>query len=161
MFLEIKIRKDGEDKWVNAHKFFDYMIKEYSKVKYEGKKVDPYPDRVNNFYDNIPKELIDMWAKAYPNVDIKAEAEKSRAWLLSNTNKAKKDFKGFTNRWLGKACQNGGSIPVQMEHKVERQIKEHREYMERAKVDAPTDEERVRIINEIKEKLSNKKRVNK
>ena len=102
-----------------------------------------------------------MWAKAYPNVDIKAEAEKSRAWLLSNTNKAKKDFKGFTNRWLGKACQNGGSIPVQMEHKVERQIKEHREYMERAKVDAPTDEERVRIINEIKEKLSNKKRVNK
>lgn len=161
MFLEIKIRKDGEEKWVNAHKFFDYMIKEYSKVKYEGKKVDPYPDRVNNFYDNIPKELIDMWAKAYPNVDIKAEAEKSRAWLLSNTNKAKKDFKGFTNRWLGKACQNGGSIPVQMEHKVERQIKEHREYMERAKVDAPTDEERVRIINEIKEKLSNKKRVNK
>ena len=161
MFLEIKIRKDGQEKWVNADKFFDYMIKEYSKVKYEGKKVDPYPDRVNNFYDNIPKELIDMWAKAYPNVDIKAEAEKCRACLLSNTNKAKKDFKGFTNRWLGKACQNGGSIPVQMEHKVERQIKEHREYMERAKVDAPTDEERVRIINEIKEKLSNKKRVNK
>ena len=161
MFLEIKIRKDGEEKWVNAHKFFDYMIKEYSKVKYEGKKVDPYPDRVNNFYDNIPKELIDMWAKAYPNVDIKGECEKARVWLLSNTNKAKKDFKGFTNRWLGKACQSGGSIPVQMEHKVERQIKEHREYMERAKVDAPTDEERVRIINEIKEKLSNKKRVNK
>ena len=161
MFLEIKIRKDGQEKWVNADKFFDYMIKEYSKVKYEGKKVEPYPDRVNKFYDNIPKELIDMWAKAYPNVDIKAEAEKSRAWLLSNTNKAKKDFKNFTNRWLGKACQSGGSIPVQMEHKVERQIKEHREYMERAKVDAPTDEERVRIINEIKEKLSNKKRVNK
>ena len=161
MFLEIKIRKDGEEKWVNAHKFFDYMIKEYSKVKYEGKKVDPYPDRVNKFYDNIPKELIDMWAKAYPNVDIKGECEKARVWLLSNTNKAKKDFKNFTNRWLGKACQSGGSIPVQMEHKVERQIKEHREYMERAKVDAPTDEERVRIINEIKEKLSNKKRVNK
>ena len=157
MFLEIKIRKDGQEKWVNAHKFFDYMIKEYSKVKYEGKKVDPYPDRVNKFYDNIPKELIDMWAKAYPNVDIKGECEKARVWLLSNTNKAKKDFKGFTNRWLGKACQNGGSIPVQMEHKVERQIKEHREYMERAKVDAPTDEERVRIINEIKEKLSKKK----
>ena len=161
MFLEIKIRKDGEEKWVNAHKFFDYMIKEYSKVKYEGKKVDPYPDRVNNFYDNIPKELIDMWAKAYPNVDIKGECEKARVWLLSNTNKAKKDFKGFTNRWLGKACQSGGSIPVQMEHKIERQIKEHREYMERAKVDAPTDEERIRIINEIKEKLSNKKKVNK
>ena len=161
MFLEIKIRKDGQEKWVNADKFFDYMIKEYSKVKYEGKKVEPYPDRVNKFYDNIPKELIDMWAKAYPNVDIKGECERARVWLLSNTNKAKKDFKNFTNRWLGKACQSGGSIPVQMEHKIERQIKEHREYMERAKVDAPTDEERIRIINEIKEKLSNKKKVNK
>ena len=161
MFLEIKIRKDGQEKWVNADKFFDYMIKEYSKVKYEGKKVDPYPDRVNKFYDNIPKELIDMWSKAYPNVDIKAEAEKSRAWLLSNTNKAKKDFKGFTNRWLGKACQSGGSIPIQMEHKVERQIKEHQEYMDRAKVNSATDEERRQIINETLEKLSNKKRINK
>ena len=102
-----------------------------------------------------------MWSKAYPNVDIKAEAEKSRAWLLSNTNKAKKDFKGFTNRWLGKACQSGGSIPIQMEHKVERQIKEHQEYMDRAKVNSATDEERRQIINETLEKLSNKKRINK
>ena len=39
MFLEIKIRKDGQEKWVNADKFFDYMIKEYSKVKYDGKKI--------------------------------------------------------------------------------------------------------------------------
>ena len=161
MFLEIKIRKDGQEKWVNADKFFDYMIKEYSKVKYEGKKVDPYPDRVNKFYDNIPKELIDMWSKAYPNVDVEAENEKARVWLLSNTNKAKKDFKGFTNRWLGKACQSGGSIPIQMEHKVERQIKEHQEYMDRAKVNSATDEERRQIINETLEKLSNKKRINK
>ena len=42
MFLEIKIRKDGVEKWVDARKFFDYMIKEYSKVKYEGKAVSPY-----------------------------------------------------------------------------------------------------------------------
>ena len=49
MFLEIRIRKDGQEKWVDAHKFFDYMVKEYSKVKYDGKKVDPYPDKVNTF----------------------------------------------------------------------------------------------------------------
>ena len=81
---------------------------------------------VNKFYDNIPINLTEMWKKAYPNVDIKGECEKARVWLLSNTNKAKKDFKGFTNRWLGKACQNGGSIPVVMEHKVEQQIKKHK-----------------------------------
>ena len=161
MFLEIKIRKDGEEKWVNADKFFEYMIKEYSKVKYEGKKVDPYPDRVNKFYDNIPKELIDMWKKAYPNVDVKAENEKARVWLLSNTNKAKKDFKGFTNRWLGKACQSGGSIPIQMEHTIEKQIVKRKEYVEQATQDSATDEERRQILNETLQKLSNKKRINK
>ena len=161
MFLEIKIRKDGEEKWVNADKFFEYMIKEYSKVKYEGKKVDPYPDRVNKFYDNIPKELIDMWRKAYPNVDVKAELEKSRVWLLSNTNKAKKDFKGFSNRWLGKACQSGGSIPIQMEHTIEKQIVKRKEYVEQATQDSATDEERRQILNETLQKLSNKKRINK
>ena len=161
MFLEIKIRKDGEEKWVDARKFFEYMVKEYSKVKYEGKAVSPYEDRVNKFYDNIPQNLLDMWSKAYPNVDIKVENEKARVWLLSNTNKAKKDFKGFTNRWLGKACQNGGSIPVVMEHKVEKQIKEHKEYIYQAQQDSATAEERKAIMNETLSKLSNKLKVNK
>jgi len=161
MFLEIRIRKDGEEKWVDARKFFEYMIKEYSKVKYTGKAVSPYEERVNKFYDNIPENLLNMWKKAYPNVDIKAENEKARVWLLSNTNKAKKDFKGFTNRWLGKACQNGGSIPVVMEHKVEKQIKEHKEYIYQAQQDSATAEERKAIMNETLSKLSNKLKVNK
>ena len=157
----MRIRKDGEEKWVDARKFFEYMVKEYSKVKYEGKAVSPYEDRVTKFYDNIPQNLLDMWSKAYPNVDIKVENEKARVWLLSNTNKAKKDFKGFTNRWLGKACQNGGSIPVVMEHKVEKQIKEHKEYIYQAQQDSATAEERKAIMNETLSKLSNKLKVNK
>ena len=157
MFLEIRIRKNGEEKWVDAHKFFDYMIKEYSKVTYKGKSIDPYPDRVNKFYNDIPEELIDMWAKAYPNVNIKAECEKARAWLLTNTNKAKKDFKGFTNRWLGKACQNGGSIPVIMEHKVEKQIKRHKEYMQQAEERSATPEEISEILSEFTNKMESKK----
>ena len=161
MFIEVKVRVNGEEKWADFRKLFDYMIKEYSKVKYDGKKIDPYPDRVNKFYDNIPKELIDMWRKAYPNVDVKAELEKSRVWLLSNTNKAKKDFKGFSNRWLGKACQSGGSIPIQMEHTIEKQIVKRKEYVEQATQDSATDEERSQIINETLQKLSNKKRINK
>jgi hypothetical protein len=156
MFLEIKIRQDGEEKWVDARKFFDYMIKEYSKVKYDGKKIDPYEDRVNKFYDNIPMNLIEMWKKAYPNVDIKGECERSRVWLLSNTNKAKKDFKGFTNRWLGKACQNGGSIPVQMEHTIEKAIIKRKEYVEQATQDSASREEIQEILADVKKKLSNK-----
>ena len=156
MFIEIKVRVDGEEKWVDARKFFDYMIKEYSKVKYTGKKISPYEDRVNKFYDNIPVNLTEMWKKAYPNVDIKGECEKARVWLLSNTNKAKKDFKGFTNRWLGKACQNGGSIPVVIEHKVEQQIKKHKEYVEQATQDSASREEIQEILADVKKKLSNK-----
>ena len=161
MFIEVKVRVNGEEKWADFRKLFDYMINEYSKVKYDGKKIDPYPDRVNKFYDNLPKELIDMWSKAYPNVDIKGECEKSRVWLLSNTNKAKKDFKNFTNRWLGKACQNGGSIPVVMEHKVEKRIQEHKRYVQQATENPATQEEKQEILSEILANLSKKKRVNK
>ena len=161
MFIEVKVRVDGEEKWADFRKLFDYMIKEYSKVKYDGKKIDPYEDRVNKFYNNIPINLTDMWKKAYPNVDIKGECEKARVWLLSNTNKAKKDFKGFTNRWLGKACQSGGSIPVVMEHTIEKAITKRKEYIEQATQDSATSEERQQIINDTLLKLSNKMKVNK
>ena len=161
MFIEVLVRINGKEKYVDSSKFFDYMVNEYSKVKYDGKKIDPYPDRVNKFYDNLPKELIAMWSKAYPNVDISQEAERCRVWLLSNTNKAKKDFKNFTNRWLGKACQSGGSIPVIMEHKIEKKIKEHKEYVERETENSATDEERKAIFSEILTNLSNKNRIKK
>ena len=158
MFIEVKVRVNGKEKWADFRKLFDFMIEEYSKVKYDGKKVDPYPDRVNKFYDNIPNNLIEMWKKAYPNVDIKGECEKARVWLLSNTNKAKKDFKNFTNRWLGKACQSGGSIPVQVEHSIEKAIIKRKEYVEQATQDSATADERNEIISSVLKKLSNKER---
>lgn len=133
---EIKVRQDGKEKWVNAKVWFEYMCKEYSQVKYDGKKIEPYADRVNKFYDNIPQELIDMWKKAYPNVDAKAECEKARAWLLTNTSKAKKDFKGFTNRWMGKACQNGGQVPVDTEKKLDKHIARQNKYRKEASLRA-------------------------
>ena len=55
MFLEVKVRVNGEEKWVDARKFFDYLVKEYSKVSYQGKSVNPYPDRVNKFFDEMPR----------------------------------------------------------------------------------------------------------
>ena len=158
MFLEIRIRKNGEEKWVDARKFFDYMIKEYSKVTYKGKSIDPYPDRVNKFFDEMPEKLIDMWSKAYPNVDIKAECEKARAWLLTNTNKAKKDFKGFTNRWLGRACNNGGQTIIKVD-KIYEQQQRQVEYQREMEKNSATDEEREEAIKSIKEMLK-KRRIN-
>ena len=157
MFLEVKVRVNGEEKWVDARKFFDYLVKEYSKVSYQGKSVNPYPDRVNKFFDEMPKELIDMWSKAYPNVDIKAECEKARAWLLTNTNKATKDFKGFTNRWLGRACNNGGQTIIKVD-KIYEQQQRQVEYQREMEKNSATDEEREQAIKSIKEMLKKRKR---
>ena len=158
MFLEVKVRVNGEEKWVDARKFFDYLVKEYSKVSYQGKSVNPYPDRVNKFFDEMPEELIDMWSKAYPNVDIKAECEKARAWLLTNTNKAKKDFKVFTNRWLGRACNNGGQTIIKVD-KIYEQQQRQVEYQREMEKNSATDEEREEAIKSIKEMLK-KRRIN-
>ena len=161
MFIEILVRVNGKDKYIDSRKFFDYMVNEYSKVKYDGKSIDPYPDRVNKFYNDIPQELLDMWSKAYPNVDISVEKEKARAWLLSNTSKSRKDLKRFTNNWLSSAMQNGGVLPVQVDAKIDKEIVKHKEYVEQATENSATDEERRQIINETLQKLLNKKRINK
>ena len=158
MYLEVKVRVNGEEKWVDARKFFDYLVKEYSKVSYQVKSLNPYPDRVNKFFDEMPEELIDMWSKAYPNVDIKAECEKARAWLLTNTNKAKKDFKGFTNRWLGRACNNGGQTIIKVD-KIYEQQQRQVEYQREMEKNSATDEEREEAIKSIKEMLK-KRRIN-
>ena len=159
MFIEVKVRVNGEEKWADFRKLFDYMITEYSKVKYDGKKVDPYPDRVNKFYDNIPGELITMWSKAYPNVDIAVEQEKARAWLLSNTGKSRKDLKRFTNNWLSGAMQHGGVLPVQIDAKVDKAIIKRKEYVEKATEESATEEERKEIFAEMLANLSKKKRI--
>ena len=160
MFIEIKVRVTREEKWTDFRKLFDYMIQEYSKVKYDGKKIDPYPDRVNKFYDNIPEDLIEIFKKAYPNVDISVEKEKARAWLLSNTGKSRKDLKRFTNNWLSRAMENGGSIPVQMEHKIEKRIEEHKKYVQKETRDSADDEWRKNYISGIINDLAKKKKVN-
>lgn len=157
MFFEIKVRVNGEEKWVDGKKVFDYLLKEYSKVSYKGKVPEPYPDRVNKFYNEIPKDLMDIWRKAYPNVDIKGECEKARAWLLSNTNKAKKDFKNFTNRWLGRACQNGGQIPVVMsERKLELQIAKQKKREQEAMAESAPHEEWTNFVKNLKKNIGKK-----
>jgi len=98
-----------------------------------------------------------MWEKAYPNVDIKGECEKARAWLLSNTNKAKKDFKNFTNRWLGRACQNGGQIPVVMsERNLELQIAKQKKYEQEAMTESAPHEEWTDFVKNLKKNIGKK-----
>ena len=156
LFLEILIRKNGEEKWVDSRKFFDYMLKEYSKVSYSSKLADPYNTRVDKFYSNIPEHVVKAWKEAYPNVNIEQECSKAKAWLLSNTSKAKKDFMKFTNNWLAKSMQNGGQMPVQVDYKIDKEIKERREYMKQAEVDAAPQDWIQDLIKKTKKNMGNK-----
>ena len=155
MFNEIFVRVNGKEKWVDAKKYFKYMFEDYNKVSYSNKLIDPYNTRVDKFYSNIPQHVLKAWRNAFPNVDITQECLKSKAWLLSNTNKAKKDFKNFTNRWLGKACQNGGAVPVNLsDRKLNKQIAKHNEYISEAQKDAAPPDFIKDIIKKTKEKIS-------
>ena len=119
-------------------------------LKHEGGYVNDPLDRGGETKFGITK-------KFYPNVDIKAECEKSRAWLLTNTNKAKKDFKGFTNRGLGRACNNGGQTIIKVD-KVYEQQQRQVEYQKKLEKDACSDEERMGVFQDIKDMLRNKRK---
>ena len=108
--FKIKISVDGkEDRWADADKVFAHLIKNYMKAELNGKKPEPYKDKVNNFFKNIDKEWKQALEEAYPNVDVEQELNNAKMWLLSNTKQAKSDFKKFVNNWMAKAMRNGGA----------------------------------------------------
>ena len=98
--VEIFVRVNGKERWADAEKLYEYLYPE--KVDIAGKMPDPYPQKVKAFFNSIDEELIKVWVAAYPNVNVKEELPIIKAWLLTNTNKAKKNFKSFTNNWLSK-----------------------------------------------------------
>ena len=108
--VEIKVRVNGKEVWKDLEKVLDYIYRD--KVEIGGKMPDPYPQKVKAFFNSVDEELIKMWIAAYPNVDIRAELPMVEAWLLTNTDKAKKNFKSFTNNWLSKrmtSTRNGSA----------------------------------------------------
>ena len=102
--VEIFVRVNGKERWADAEKLYEYLYPE--KVDIAGKMPDPYPQKVKAFFNSIDEELIEVWVAAYPNVNVKEELPIIEAWLLTNTNKAKKNFKSFTNNWLSKRMTN-------------------------------------------------------
>ena len=87
-------------------------------------------------------------------MDIPEQIKKSEAWLLSNTNKAKKDFKRFTNNWLSRAMEFGGNIPVQVDTQIEKQIKKQQEYHKQAEIDSAPQDWVQDLLKKTKENMS-------
>ena len=108
--VEIKVRVNGKEVWKDLEKVMQYVYPD--KVDITGKMPEPYPQKVEAFFNSVDEELIKMWIAAYPNVDVRGEIPMIKAWLLSNTHKAKKNFKSFTNNWLSKrmvSTRNGSA----------------------------------------------------
>ena len=108
--VEIQVRVNGKEVWKDLEKVMQYVYPD--KVDITGKMPEPYPQKVMAFFNAVDEELIKMWIAAYPNVDVRAELPMVEAWLLTNTDKAKKNFKSFTNNWLSKrmtSTRNGSA----------------------------------------------------
>ena len=97
---------DGKERWADADKVFAHLMKNYMKAELNGKKPEPYKDRVNNFFNQIDEDWVEALKEAYPNVDVVQELNNAKMWLLSNTNQAKSNFKKFVNNWMAKAMRN-------------------------------------------------------
>ena len=106
--VELYVRVNGKERWADAKKVFEYLYPE--QVKISGKMPLPYAQRVEKFFDAIDDTIIKVWKEAYPNINIKAELAKAKAWLISSPNNAKKDFKKFVNNWLSRAMQNPTNV---------------------------------------------------
>ena len=87
-------------------------------------------------------------------MNIPEQLRKCESWLLCNTNKAKKDFKRFTNNWLSRAMENGGNIPVQLDVKIEQQIKKQKEYIKNAEIDSAPQDWVQDLLKKTKENMS-------
>ena len=72
-------------------------------------KVLTYPEKVNKFYKDLSQDQVylEQLKEAYPNVNIAEQLKASKIWLLSNTHRAKKNFKRFVNTWLANNMERG------------------------------------------------------
>ena len=128
--VELYVRVNGKERWADAKKLFEYLYPE--QVKISGKMPLPYTQRVERFFEAIDPTIMGVWKEAYPNINIKTELVKIKAWLISNPNKAKKDFKKFVNNWLSRAMQN----PTNVTTTTDKRIADDEERFQRRKREA-------------------------
>ncbi len=66
----------------------------------------------------VMQSYIDVWANAYPDINIGEQLNKLVAWLDSNPKKTKSGCKRFINSWLNRA-QNSVKVAPVMQGKTQ------------------------------------------
>ena len=109
--FKIKVKVGSEERWADASKVFAHLLKEYTKAELNGKKPEPYKDKVTRFCNQIDGDWVEALKEAYPNVEVEQELNNAKMWLLSNTSQAKSNFKKFINNWMAKAMRTKKTEP--------------------------------------------------
>ena len=112
MSVKIAIKKgDNKPNWISLEEFKKLLFDE--EITTKGMPL-AYPEKVKSFFDQVFRthSILQIWREAYPNVEIESELNLAKAWLLSNTGNAKKDFKKFCNIWLARAMKNPNKTAV-------------------------------------------------
>jgi hypothetical protein len=53
-------------------------------------------------FDHLSDSKIDLWAKAYPKIDVREEIRKAACWLLANPKNKKSNYERFLVNWLAR-----------------------------------------------------------
>ena len=112
MSVKIAIKEDdNKAQWISLEEFKKLLFDE--EITTKGMPL-AYPEKVKSFFDQVFRthSILQIWREAYPNVEIESELNLAKAWLLSNTGNAKKDFKKFCNNWLARAMKNPNKTAV-------------------------------------------------
>ena len=173
LFLEIKIRQDGKEKWADASKLFSYMLKEHLNEESSQGGVIPYPDEENK------QEVFDMWWNLY---DKKRSKKKTfKYWsnniktdIISDVMKHTKDYVLGTEKqfrkdphsyllnecWKDEIILDPEVVAEQkaeyFEKKREEDYKKQQEEQKRINDDAADDTWRKEFLNSISKNLKNK-----
>lgn len=94
-----------------------------------------YLQGVEAFFTHFLTEDHSTWREAYPGIDVEAEAQKAKLWLLSNPRNRKKNFSRFLTNWLARsqerAPRRGGTIGTDCPYPPG--TPEHSQYLEAEK----------------------------
>lgn len=83
-------------------------------------------------FQNISETHRRVWKEAYPLVNVEAQLNEMRAWLVSNPSQRKSNYLRFINTWLAKEQDRSGK-PVNGNGRYHRQAESHETRIERMK----------------------------
>jgi len=63
---------------------------------------EDYLKKVQDFFSLLDTAWLEEVKKAFPQINLTAELNKMKAWLISNPDKPKKNIKRFAVNWLGR-----------------------------------------------------------